>query len=475
MDKIKKYIPEVCFFIFVLFLNTYKLFSSSNFNPDLGRDLMWMWNVLHGTHTMLGPKLSFGGYYLGPYYYYIFAPFVYLTKGLPYGLVASNAVFSAILTTLIFYVLRKNHGTVFAGLSGLWISTTPYFLFSARNPGNAYSYVAALFLQSILFLYARKNRIFYIYMGFLSGLILNFHPASIFLLAPFVLGSFSKHKPREVLIRIGLFGGAAAIMFAPSVLFEIRHDFIMFTNTFVNKSYSAFLNAQSPASMMKASSNYFIAFFQINDFLAKWISPSLVILFLLSFIFSFLSGDKKAKSATLLMTVILIIFNLALRFQVAFHYAFPLLVAVQGISIYVFGRLRVRFWFPILTAIVIWSIVLFPHSYYQAAYRPFERLYSNSSTAMKSMLLEGEGVNVAYFMDNPLATLGYEYRYILKLLGHSVMGEQEYSISDRLLVVSEEGELDFKSLKTWELDQFGPKVMISSESAGGTIFYLFKK
>ena len=55
------------------------------------------------------------------------------------------------------------------------------------------------------------------------------------------------------------------------------------------------------------------------------------------------------------------------------------------------------------------------------------------------------------------------------------MGEQEYSISERLLVVSEEGELDFRSLKTWELDQFGPKQMISSNSAGETIFYLFKK
>ncbi|MFZ1548933.1 MAG: hypothetical protein WAT44_00455 [Microgenomates group bacterium] len=475
MEKIRKFIPEVLFFAYVLLLNTYKLFSSSNFNPDMGRDMMWIWDILHGTFTLLGPKLSFGGYYLGPYYYYIFAPFVYLTQNWPYGLVASNAVFSAILTTTIFYVLRKNHGTVFAGLGSVWISITPYFLFSARNPGNAYSYIAALFLQSILFLYLKKNRAFYVYMGLMSGLILNFHPASVFLLAPFFLASFTKVKPKEVLIRFGLFCLAAAMLFSPLVFFELRHNFIMFTNTFITKSYSAFLSANSPASMMKASPNYLISFFQIDNFLSKWLTPTVTVLLFLSAATAFISKDVKAKRATYLLISVVVIFNLALRYQVAFHYAFPLLIGVQSLFIYVIGRVKARFWYPTLMVIVIWSLLLFPKSNYADAYRPFERLYANTSIAVKKMPLDSSSISVAYFAHNPMATLGYEYRYILKLLGHKVMGEQEYSISERLLVVSEEGELDFRSLKTWELDQFGPKEMISSNSAGETIFYLFKK
>ncbi len=475
MEKIKRFIPELVFFVFVAFVNFYRLFASSNFNPDMGRDMMWIWEILHRNFTLLGPKLSFGGYYLGPYYYYIFAPFVSLTQNFPYGLVASNALFSTIFTTLIFYILRKNHGILFAALSGVWISITPYFLFSARNPGNAYSYIAALFLQSIIFLYVKKNRFFYVCMGLMSGLILNFHPAAVFLLAPFVLGSFSKVKPKEILIRLSLYGLAAALLFAPLVLFEIRHNFIMFTNTFITKSYSAFLNAESPATMMRASSNPVTTFFQIDNFLYSWMNLSVALLTLLTFVLAFISKDTKAKRVAYLLISIVFLFNLALRYQVAIHYAFPLLIAVQSCLIYVLGKVKTKIWLPVLSALIVWAFISFPNSYYKDAYRPFERIYSNSASALKKMPLSNNGINVAYFVNNPLATLGYEYRYILKILGYKVMEEQEYAMSDELLVVSEEGELNFKSLKTWELDQFGSKELIASESAGGTIFYLFKK
>jgi len=41
------------------------------FLGDEGRDVLIVYNILHGKLTLLGPTASVGGFFLGPIYYYL--------------------------------------------------------------------------------------------------------------------------------------------------------------------------------------------------------------------------------------------------------------------------------------------------------------------------------------------------------------------------------------------------------------------
>lgn len=102
MSFIKKNLITIIFFLFILIIFLYRVVFSYNYDSDFGRDLMWMYDILHGKITLLGPKLSFGGYYVGPYYYYIFAPFLFLSGYSPNLVIIANSFFSALFLTILF-------------------------------------------------------------------------------------------------------------------------------------------------------------------------------------------------------------------------------------------------------------------------------------------------------------------------------------------------------------------------------------
>ncbi len=475
MEKIKRIVPELLCFGIVAFFFLYRVLLGSSFNPDLGRDLMWIWDIIHGDTTLLGPKLSFGGYYLGPHYYYLFAPFVFLSKGFPPGLVIGNALVSALFMSLIFAVLRRHHGALFSSVSILWLSITPYVLFSARNPGNAYSYITALLFYLVLMVYAKKTRAFYFSAGMFAGCILNFHPAAVFAMIPFYFATLPRASWKEFFVRSALFGFGLGILFSPTILFEVRHHFIMFTNTFINKSYQSFIGGQSAASMMKASPNPILNAVIVDRFLAPWISPSL--LWLIGIICFAILTKRTSHMVRIVgcMVGLLALFHVALQFQVAFHYAFPLLVGLQVGVLVLLAQLSTRFRYGVLALCMLSATWMFPFQYFERPYRDFSTLYQATHAAVQQFPRSRESVSVAYFGGNALATLGYEYRYLLKIEGYTVAGEQEYAQSNNLIVVSEEGELDFTTLRTWELDQFGNKTLLKKVQVGRVIYYLFRK
>ncbi len=475
MEKIKRIVPELLCFGVVAFFFLYRVLLGSSFNPDLGRDLMWIWDIIHGTTTLLGPKLSFGGYYLGPHYYYFFAPFVYLSHGFPTGLIIGNALVSALFMSLIFSILRRRHGFLYSSLAVLWLSITPYVLFSARNPGNAYSYISALLLHLILMVYSNKTRAFYFGAGLFAGCILNFHPAAVFAMIPFYFGTLPRTGWKEFFVRSVLFGFGLGIMFSPTILFEVRHHFIMFTNTFIDKSYQSFIGGQSAASMMKASLNPFLNAVIVDRFLSPWIAPTLLWLSGIICIAMFTKRTEFVVRVCGCLAGLLALFHVALQFQVAFHYAFPLLVGLQVGVIALLSQLSARIRYGILALCILAAVWMFPRQYFMRPYREFSPLYQTTHAAVQQLPRSADSVSVAYFGGNPLATLGYEYRYFLKIEGYAVAGEQEYAQSKNLIVVSEEGELDFTTLRTWELDQFGKKQLVKKVRVGSTIFYLFRK
>lgn len=119
----------------------WKIDASFNFHSDFARDITEMFEISKGDIKLLGPKSSFGGIYTNPIYYYSFVPFLILSNYNPTSVLYINALIFALSIGLIFWLLSKKHPIYESFFVALLIVLFPIYLISARNPGNATSYL----------------------------------------------------------------------------------------------------------------------------------------------------------------------------------------------------------------------------------------------------------------------------------------------------------------------------------------------
>ena len=99
------------------FFRLYRLEGALQFLGDQGRDALVMYRLLaQGDLPFIGPITSVGGFYLGPLYYYLMAPWLWLWRFNPVGPAAATAGLG-ILTVLILYFVAKK---LFSRRVGLW-------------------------------------------------------------------------------------------------------------------------------------------------------------------------------------------------------------------------------------------------------------------------------------------------------------------------------------------------------------------
>jgi hypothetical protein len=172
-----KNIFAVLIFIFgSLLIYCFRLKSSLFYHPDFARDMHEILRISQGKIVWLGPKLTFGGLYLGPYYFYLYVPAYIFSQ----GSIISVHFFNVFLFSLsIGYFLYKvfDKKKYFEGVFfSLILLLLPMFVTGARNPSNAYSFVP-LFLFFLTYLYFSKSlkTVALVILGFLYGVIINFH------------------------------------------------------------------------------------------------------------------------------------------------------------------------------------------------------------------------------------------------------------------------------------------------------------
>ncbi len=125
---------------------TYKLKASLFYHPDFSRDLHDILKITQGRPMLIGPKLTFGGLYLGPYYYYLFAPVFFVVDANIISILYFNAFLFAIALGYFFkktYEIYPLWKTIIATLTLLF---TPIFIVGSRFPSNAYSFIPLLLI-----------------------------------------------------------------------------------------------------------------------------------------------------------------------------------------------------------------------------------------------------------------------------------------------------------------------------------------
>ncbi|MEO6508881.1 MAG: glycosyltransferase family 39 protein, partial [Patescibacteria group bacterium] len=111
MNQKKLSIGTICFsviFFIAAFLRLYRLEAFATFLGDQGRDAIIIKRIVTLEHlTAIGAPSSIGQVFLGPFYYYLVAPFLLLFNFNPVGLVFAVALYTLIGFVLCYLIIKK--------------------------------------------------------------------------------------------------------------------------------------------------------------------------------------------------------------------------------------------------------------------------------------------------------------------------------------------------------------------------------
>src|SRR3989344_5809855 len=174
----KESYPLIALLLVATFLRLYRIDEYLPFLGDEGRDVRVVSRFLTDFDLMfIGPRTSIGDMYLGPLYYYLIAPFLWLWNFSPTG----PAVFVAILGTatvgLIWLVAREWFGKTAGYTAAILYAVSPLVInFSKHswNP-NIIPFFALLCIYSIWRVWQKQEYKWLIVLGISFAFVTQSH------------------------------------------------------------------------------------------------------------------------------------------------------------------------------------------------------------------------------------------------------------------------------------------------------------
>ncbi|MBI2195777.1 MAG: glycosyltransferase family 39 protein [Candidatus Levybacteria bacterium] len=218
------------------FLRIYRIEDYMTFLGDEGRDVLVVYNILHGQLTLLGPTASVGGFFLGPIYYYFMAPFLFLFNLSPAGPAVMVALFSIATVYLTYKVGSEFFGKTAGLIAALLYSISPLVIaysHSSWNP-NLMPFFSLLSLYTLYKAVSKNKPILFLLTGFLLGITMQLHYLTTFLgvvVAAYVL-ILNWSRRIEMLKKLTYILVGFIIGWLPFLAFEARHEFLNIKSIF---------------------------------------------------------------------------------------------------------------------------------------------------------------------------------------------------------------------------------------------------
>lgn len=231
------------------------------FLGDQGRDVVIIKDFLkNGNLFFIGPQTSIGNMYLGPYFYYLIAPALFLSNYNPVGPAIFIALLSVATVALIFFISKKWFNPKTAYIAAFLYAISPVVIKYSNfiwNP-NIMPFFSLLFVYFFFEAFLSKKYQYFLYASLAFIMVINSHYLGLALL-PFTglfwlfnLIKLSKNKSPELkpFIKFTLFAVLLFILsLTPQILFDIKHNgqnikalsnFFTYRETTVNiKAYKA--------------------------------------------------------------------------------------------------------------------------------------------------------------------------------------------------------------------------------------------
>ena len=262
-------------------LRTYRTADFLGFWYDQGRDALVIWDLWHkGKFFLIGPTTGIEGIFLGPFYYYLIAPFYLLGRGNP----IFPAVWLVIINLAGIYLAYHIGTRFFSRTAGFFAAVFLAFSWSISfshrwlsNP-TPLPFFALLTILSLLHVINGRRRWWWL-LGLAAGLSLHLEAASATFFLPSILvvllwrRKHLKASPRDFLISFSFFG----LTLLPQIVFDFRHGHLLFN------AFRKFLIADSSfqprlTELLTSRLRFYFDIFTNKFFLSREISRLFVVI-----------------------------------------------------------------------------------------------------------------------------------------------------------------------------------------------------
>lgn len=466
---LKKNWPILLILLIAAFLRLYKIAAYTEFLGDQGRDVTIIKDFLkNGNLFFIGPQTSIGNMYLGPYFYYLIAPSLWIVNYSPLGPVIFLVLINIATVYLTYFVAKSWFSKKIALISAFLFAISPVAIkFSTFiwNP-NIMAFFTLLFVYLFFTAIKKENYKYFLYATLAFIMMLNSHylALAILPLAGFYwliqLGKYirskSKHlKPFIIHTLIAFF--IFIISLTPQILFDIKHqgqiskpliEFFTKRETTVNiKAYKAI--PKLPA-----------LFTQVNTSLLAGKEETVGLIVTIAFIFLLIlftfkkykdkNKNKEKENYYYILTWYLFgLVALALyKHHIYDHYfafLFPAVFILIALLINKFKLIGI----PLFILITVYSLLANPFRW-----SPPRQIETNKQIA-DSIIAKS---NQEDFNFSLLAKQNYDpaYKYILDQKGFTPLLLQN-KITEQLFVICEPFQMDCNPINNpeWSIAAFG--------------------
>lgn len=293
-------------FVVFAFFRFFRLEPFVTFLGDQGRDAIIMKRIMTGEHfPAIGAPSSVGMVYLGPFYYYLIAPFLALFNFHPVGPAFGVALISLAGIALSYVLVRKLTDprtalffTFLTGFSATILDLSRY----SWNP-NLLPFFAFFTLLFFTLTMEKKRRLYAVLFGMLFSFATQLHYLAALLVIPCMIAALpffvNPQTRKDFIQKVALSILSFFTFSSPLLLFDIKHGFIN-TKNFVTLITGKDLVSQSP--YMQRLFDTTGALFQHITVLP--LNP--LVAFLLLFVFLYLAYNSKKNMKNMLFRVHLI-------------------------------------------------------------------------------------------------------------------------------------------------------------------------
>lgn len=242
---------EFSLLIFILlvgaFFRLYKIDQYMLFLGDEGRDVMVVRRFLQeGDLMFVGPGTSVGNMYLGPIYYYMMAPALFLANYSPVGPAVQIALLGVLTIFFLWFVIKRwfKDKNIALIVTSLYAASPVVIIYSRSswNP-NIMPFFSLLTIYSLWKVWQEKKWKWLIVMSIAFAFVTQSHYLGLFLVPTILIfwflslrKSWDDTKARQLAIRYSLFAILIiTLLSSPLVIFDAKYNWrnMKALNTFI--------------------------------------------------------------------------------------------------------------------------------------------------------------------------------------------------------------------------------------------------
>jgi 4-amino-4-deoxy-L-arabinose transferase-like glycosyltransferase len=466
VEKIKKFFKNNWLIITLslvgAILRFYNLTSSLQFLGDQGRDVLILKKILIDHDLVfIGPITSVGDMYLGPFYYYLMAPFLWLFNYNPAGPAYATTLIG-VITIPVLYLITKAMFSKKAAIFTSILYTLGYVPITqtrgAWNPNPMPLAVLGIIYSLHQAIYKKNSKLLWLF-GLSLAIALQLHYMIVFL-APFLIWQTililkNKKSRKYFLSSILIF----ILLNLPLALFELKNNFLNIRGLsyyFQTNEYQKFSLLKLLKDMIGRSQEVIgmlLGFGEKTNPLRTWVTNSTIATLIYYLI-------KKPKKELILVSVWILTSITTLAFYkgaIYPHYLGFIMPITYILVGFLLSNLK-----KILIIIPITFISLFA----SINYKPLLDAYAgkgNLDSVKKTSEFIINDINQNQHQNYNLTLIdgtrdykAMSFRYFLELNELKPLSMSDYPKTDVLYVISPYKQTNISNHPIWEIESLKP-------------------